>query len=330
MPVARDPATLTPLEAGIEHAALAGEIAEHDRRYHQEDAPTVSDAEYDALRRRLQALEAAFPHLKAAVSTSIGAAPSGKFATIRHRVPLFSLNNAMNEVEALEFIARVKRFLGLEISDQVNFFVEPKIDGLSLSLRYVNRRLLSAATRGDGTQGEDVTQNIKALISVDNPTFLVPTVLPDYAPPIAEIRGEAFLGHDGFAELNLSQARVGGKIFANPRNAAAGSVRQINPNVTAKRPLRFFAYAWGEMSVMPATTQAGMLSVFKSWGFPTNPFNALCKTADDLLAHYRLIERERPTIGYDLDGVVYKVDELALQARLGFVARAPRWAIAHK
>lgn len=328
--MAREPASLTPFEAQIEHATLAADIAEHDRRYHQEDAPTISDAEYDALRRRFEALEAAFPHLKAAASSSIGAAPSGKFAKIRHKVPMLSLGNAMNEAEARDFVERVKRFLDWPEGQVLAITAEPKIDGLSLSLRYENRLLVSAATRGDGAEGEDVTANIRALIAAPCATIGIPTRLPDDAPEVAEIRGEVYLGHKDFAALNTKQAEAGAKIFANPRNAAAGSLRQLDASVTASRPLRFFAYGWGDMSAMPAMTQSGMVEAFKRWGFPTNPLMARCENVDDLIAHYRLIERERPVIGYDLDGVVYKVDDLALQARLGFVARAPRWAIAHK
>ncbi|PPD15398.1 MAG: DNA ligase (NAD(+)) LigA [Methylobacterium sp.] len=330
MPTGRDPGPLTPLEAQAEHATLASEIAGHDRRYHQDDAPTISDAEYDALRRRLEALEAAFPHLKAAASVSVGAAPSGKFAKVRHKVPMLSLGNAMNEAEARDFVARVKRFLDWPAEKPLAITAEPKIDGLSLSLRYESRALAYAATRGDGAEGEDVTPNIRALMAAPDATIGIPATLPADAPDIAEIRGEVYLGHRDFAALNAKQAETGGKIFANPRNAAAGSLRQLDARITASRPLRFFAYGWGEMAGMPANTQFGMVEAFRAWGFPTNPLMARCESADDLLAHYRLIERERPTIGYDLDGVVYKVDELALQARLGFVARAPRWAIAHK
>ncbi|MGL5447396.1 MAG: NAD-dependent DNA ligase LigA [Rhabdaerophilum sp.] len=334
--MARDPATLTPLEAQIEHAKLAAEIAEHDRRYHQEDAPIISDAEFDALRRRFETLESAFPHLKAAASVSVGAAPSGKFAKVKHRVPMLSLGNAMNEAEAREFVERVKRFLDWPAEQILAITAEPKIDGLSLSLRYEKGQLVSAATRGDGAEGEDVTANIRALIAAPNPTIGIPLNLPPDAPEVAEMRGEVYLGHKDFASLNERQAEAGGKIFANPRNAAAGSLRQLDASITASRPLRFFAYGWGEMSDLngkesrPAMTQFGMVEVFKRWGFPTNPLMARCEDADALIAHYRRIERERSTIGYDLDGVVYKVDDLALQARLGFVARAPRWAVAHK
>lgn len=328
--MARDLASLTPLEAQIAHEALSQEIARHDRAYHQDDAPTISDAEYDALRRELEALEAAFPHLKPAAGTTVGAAPSGKFAKVRHRVPMLSLGNAMNEVEALDFVARVRRFLDFPAERELAITAEPKIDGLSLSLRYENRQLVSAATRGDGAEGEDVTPNIRALMAAPAPTIGIPATLPLDAPEIAEIRGEVYLGHQDFAALNAKQAETGGKIFANPRNAAAGSLRQLDASITASRPLRFFAYAWGEMSAMPAMTQTGMVEAFARWGFPTNPLMARCADSDALIAHFRVIERERPVIGYDLDGVVYKVDDLGLQVRLGFVARAPRWAIAHK
>ncbi|MCA3666133.1 MAG: NAD-dependent DNA ligase LigA, partial [Methylobacterium sp.] len=276
------------------------------------------------------------PHLKASVSTSVGAAPAGRFAKVRHKVPMLSLGNAMNEAEARDFVDRVKRFLDWPADKPLAITAEPKIDGLSLSLRYERGQLVSAATRGDGAEGEDVTPNIRALMAAPNPTIGILASLPPDAPDIAEIRGEVYLGHADFAALNAKQAETGGKIFANPRNAAAGSLRQLDARVTASRPLRFFAYGWGEMSdsegkeFRPATTQFGMVETFKRWGFPTSPLMVRCESADDLIAHYRLIERERPTIGYDLDGVVYKVDELALQARLGFVARAPRWAIAHK
>lgn len=323
-PVAPD--QLLPMEAEIEHSRLAEEIAGHDRRYHQEDAPTISDAEYDALRARLNALEAAFPHLRSKVTEAVGAAPSGKFAKVRHAVPMLSLGNVFSVEEAAEFVARVRRFLDFPAERALAITAEPKIDGLSLSLRYENRKLVTAATRGDGAEGEDVTANIRAVMA----TTGIPEMLPADAPEIAEVRGEIYLSHADFAAINARQMELGGKIFANPRNAAAGSLRQIDPKVTATRPLRFFAYAWGEMSEMPAMTQKGMVETFARWGFPTNPLMALCADAAALVAHYRLIERERPVIGYDIDGVVYKVDDLALQARLGFVARAPRWAVAHK
>lgn len=317
---------LLPMEAEIEHQRLADEVAEHDRRYHQEDAPTISDAEYDALRARLNEIEAAFPHLRARVTQTVGAAPSGKFAKVRHAVPMLSLGNVFSVEEAEEFVARVRRFLDWPESRELAITAEPKIDGLSLSLRYENLRLVSAATRGDGAEGEDVTANVRAVLASTG----IPEMLPTDAPAIAEVRGEIYLSHADFQAINARQAELGGKIFANPRNAAAGSLRQIDAKITATRPLRFFAYAWGEMSARPATTQTGMVETFARWGFPVNPLMKRCADVAALIAHYRLIERERPVIGYDIDGVVYKVDDLALQGRLGFVARAPRWAVAHK
>ncbi|MCZ8260532.1 MAG: NAD-dependent DNA ligase LigA [Beijerinckiaceae bacterium] len=322
----KDVAALLPLEAEIEHQRLSAEIAGHDLRYHQEDAPVISDAAYDALRHRLEALEAAFPHLAARAAQQVGAAPSGKFAKIRHRLPMLSLGNVFSVEEAAEFVARIRRFLDWPAEKPLALTAEPKIDGLSLSLRYENRRLASAATRGDGAEGEDVTANVRAVLA----TTGIPASLPAEAPDVAEIRGEIYLSHADFAAINARQAETGGKIFANPRNAAAGSLRQIDPQVTATRPLRFFAYAWGEMSVMPAGTQSGMVAAFARWGFPTNPLMVLCETPEALAAHYRRIEQDRPVLGYDIDGVVYKVDDLDLQRRLGFVARAPRWAVAHK
>ncbi|WP_150286447.1 NAD-dependent DNA ligase LigA [Rhabdaerophilum calidifontis] len=315
-----------PPALAAEHARLAAEIAEHDRRYHQEDAPVISDAEYDALRRRLERLEAEHPALRSMAGGTVGAAPSGKFAKIRHAVPMLSLGNVFSGEEARDFVARVRRFLDWPAEQELAFTAEPKIDGLSLSLRYESGALVHAATRGDGAEGEDVTANIRAVLASTG----IPAQLPAEAPAIAEIRGEIYLGHADFAAINARQAEAGGKVFANPRNAAAGSLRQIDPAVTAGRPLRFFAYAWGEMSAMPAMTQSGMVAAFARWGFPTNPLMRRCPDVEALLAHYSAIEAARPELGYDIDGVVYKVDDLALQRRLGFVARAPRWAVAHK
>lgn len=324
--------TLLPMEAEIEHAHLVEEIARHDRLYHGEDSPEISDAEYDALRRRLAEIEEAFPSLRSRVSDAVGAAPSGKFAKVRHAVPMLSLGNVFDVAEAEEFVARVRRFLDFPPDRPLAFTAEPKIDGLSLSLRYEKRRLVTAATRGDGAEGEDVTANIRAVMA----TTGIPEILPEDAPGIAEVRGEIYLSHADFQAINARQVEIGGKIFANPRNAAAGSLRQLDPAITATRPLRFFAYAWGEMrdasgkETMPASNQSGMVQAFARWGFPVNPLMARCETHEELIAQYRLIERERPVIGYDIDGVVYKVDDLDLQRRLGFVARAPRWAVAHK
>jgi DNA ligase (NAD+) len=317
---------LLPFEAQIEHAQLAEEIAAHDARYHTEDAPTITDAEYDALRQRLQALEAAFPNLVAAASTSVGAAPSGRFAKVRHSVPMLSLGNVFSAEEVEEFLARVRRFLDWPEDRELAITAEPKIDGLSLSLRYENGVLKSAATRGDGAVGEDVTANIRASLASTG----IPERLPEGAPAIAEVRGEIYLSHEDFAAINARAAAAGEKVFVNPRNAAAGSLRQKDPAIAASRPLRFFAYAWGEMTPMPSMTQMGMVDTFKAWGFPTNPRMSRNLDATSLLAAFHALELARPTLGYDIDGVVYKVDELALQARLGFVSRAPRWAVAHK
>ncbi|MCA0422888.1 MAG: NAD-dependent DNA ligase LigA [Proteobacteria bacterium] len=316
---------LTPLEAQAEHAALGEEIAGHDQRYYADDAPSISDADYDALRRRYEALETAFPHLKSAESLTqkVGAAPSAKFGKIRHAVPMLSLANAFSSDDVADFVARIRRFLDWPVDTALFFTAEPKIDGLSCSLRYEKGVLVHAATRGDGFEGEDVTANVRTIAGI-------PHHLPAGAPDVAEVRGEIYLSHADFAAINARQAEAGEKVFANPRNAAAGSLRQLDARITAARPLKFFAYAWGEMSAMPALTQSGMVAAFRIWGFPTNDRMALCDGAAALLAHYQAIEAERASLGYDIDGVVYKVDDLALQARLGFVARSPRWAIAHK
>jgi DNA ligase (NAD+) len=308
-------------EARAEHAALGAEIAAHDVRYHQQDAPTITDAAYDALRARLRALEAAFPELTSP-SQKVGAAPSSRFAKVRHAVPMLSLDNCFSEDDAREFVERVMRFLNLAAAPA--FTAEPKIDGLSCSLRYVDGALATAATRGDGAEGEDVTANVRTIAEVPH------RLAGAGWPAVCEVRGEIYLGHADFAAINAEQERLGEKVFANPRNAAAGSLRQLDPAATAKRPLRFFAYAWGEMSAMPAATQFEMVRAFAGWGFRTNPRMALCRSLDEMLAVYRAIEADRANLGYDIDGVVYKVDDLALQQRLGFVSRAPRWATAHK
>jgi len=308
-----------------EHARLAKEIAAHDRRYYQDDAPVVSDAEYDALRRRYEALEQAFPELVTAASLTrkVGAAPAEKFAKIKHAVPMLSLGNVFSDEDVGDFVARVRRFLGLGDEAPLAFTAEPKIDGLSCSLRYENGRLVGAATRGDGFEGEDVTANIRTLRDV-------PHRLHGAAPDAIEARGEVYMTHKDFAALNERQKAAGKPVFANPRNAAAGSLRQLDASITAGRPLRFFAYGWGEVSALPADTQAGVLAAFERFGLPVNPLIKLCASAEEMLAHYRDIEQRRATLGYDIDGVVYKVDDIALQTRLGFVSRAPRWAAAHK
>jgi DNA ligase (NAD+) len=320
------PAELSPARARRELKRLAKEIAAHDIAYHQNDAPTISDADYDALRRQLEALEAAYPDLADAekVSKSVGAAPSEKFAKVRHVVPMLSLGNIFEDEEAAEFIARVRRFLGLAADAPLELTAEPKIDGLSCSLRYEHGKLVQAATRGDGFEGEDVTANVRTIGEI-------PHELKGHtAPDILEVRGEVYMTHKDFAAMNVRQEAEGEKVFANPRNAAAGSLRQLDSAITAKRPLHFFAYAWGEVSALPAKTQTGMIAAFKRFGLPVNELTTLCHSADDLLTFYRKIEMQRASLAYDIDGVVYKVNDLALRERLGFVSRSPRWATAHK
>ncbi|MCO5086501.1 MAG: NAD-dependent DNA ligase LigA [Methylobacteriaceae bacterium] len=316
---------LSPKVARAEHTLLGAEIAEHDRRYYQDDAPSISDADYDALRRRYEALEAAFPELHAPYSLTqkVGAAPSQKFAKAKHAVPMLSLGNVFADEEVHEFVSRVRRFLGLKEDAPLAFTAEPKIDGLSCSLRYERGELVQAATRGDGFEGEDVTANVRTISEV-------PHKLKGEAPAVLEARGEVYMNRADFAQLNERQAEAGKMIYANPRNSAAGSLRQIDASVTAQRPLRFFAYAWGEVSDMPANTQKGMLDFLHHAGFVTNKLTKLCHSADEMIAHYRDIEQQRASLGYDIDGVVYKVDDLSYQERLGFVSRAPRWAVAHK
>jgi DNA ligase (NAD+) len=313
-------------QARAEHHRLGQEIAEHDRRYYEEDSPTVSDAEYDALRQRYEALEAQFPELTTKESRTqvVGSKPSEKFAKVRHRVPMLSLANGFSDEEVEEFVARIRRFLQWKPDAPLVFTAEPKIDGLSLSLRYEAGRLVTAATRGDGAEGEDVTANARTVGDI-------PQVLQGpHVPEICEVRGEVYLSHEDFAAINARQEAAGKALFANPRNAAAGSLRQLDPAITASRPLRFFAYAWGEMPVRPAQTQFGMIECFRAWGFQTNPLTRRCTSVAELLEHHHAIETDRATLGYDIDGVVYKVDDLALQDRLGFVSRSPRWALAHK
>ena len=317
---------LTERRARIEHARLAAEIKAHDIAYHQNDAPTISDADYDALRRRLGELEAAFPALAtpASPSETVGAAPSEKFRHARHKVPMLSLGNVFAEEDVGEFAARVRRFLGLSAEVPLPIMAEPKIDGLSCALRYEDGRLVLALTRGDGFEGEDVTANIRTLREVPE------RLTGDDVPAVCEVRGEVYMTKPDFAALNVRQAEAGKTVFANPRNSAAGSLRQLDATVTAGRPLRFFAYAWGEMSAQPAGTHSGMIAAFARWGLHTNPLAKLCATTDELIAHYRSIEAQRADLPYDIDGVVYKVDDLGYQSRLGFVSRAPRWAVAHK
>src|SRR6202521_181915 len=316
---------LSQAEARRELARLASEMAEHDRRYYLEDAPAISDADYDALRRRNLAIEGQFPALKRSDSPSerVGIAPAGKFGKVVHAVPMLSLDNAFDEEDVVEFLARVRRFLRLGESERLDITAEPKIDGLSCSIRYERGRLATAATRGDGFEGENVTANIRMVNDV-------PDRLPAGVPEIVEVRGEIFMMQADFRALNLRLEAEGVRPIANPRSGAAGSLRQIDPNVTAARPLRFFAYTWGEISALPAKTQSGMLAVFKEWGFPITPRMRVGGSAEEALAFYREMEAIRATLGYDIDGIVYKVDRLDLQARLGFVSRSPRWAVAHK
>ena len=317
---------LTPAQAKAELKRLVIEIGEHDKRYYQEDAPTVSDAVYDGLRRRNDAIEQRFPELIRADSPSrrIGAPPAQKFAKIRHAVPMLSLGNAFSDEEVSEFVERVRRFLRLPQDEKVAVVAEPKIDGLSCTLRYQGGRLASGATRGDGFEGEDVTANVATI--TDIPNRLGGIDLPE----ICEIRGEVYMSHADFAALNERQGKQGKQTFANPRNAAAGSLRQLDASITASRPLRFFAYSYGEMSRVPADTQSAMLKWFERVGLKTNPLTRVCHGVEELLAFHRNMEARRATLGYDIDGVVYKVERLDWQRRLGFVSRNPRWAIAHK
>src|SRR3954471_14348978 len=321
-----DIAALTKIQAKVEHKRLALEIEGHDRRYYQEDAPKISDAEYDALRQRFNAIEARFPELVSSESPSqkIGAAPSGKFRKVRHAVPMLSLDNAFAEQDVLDFVGRIRRFLKLGDDERIDFSAEPKIDGLSMSLRYEGGELATAATRGDGAVGEDVTANIRTLEDVPQ------KLKGRNVPGICEVRGEVYMTKKAFLALNERQKAAGDTVFANPRNSAAGSLRQKDPGITASRPLGFFAYAWGQMSAMPEQTQSGMIHWFERCGFKTNPLTKLCHSTDQLIAFHRQIEEARAELDYDIDGVVYKVDRIDWQERLGFVSRTPRWAIAHK
>ena len=316
---------LSEADARAEMARLDAEIAHHNDLYHGKDAPEVSDGDYDALRRRYEALETAFPELKqiASARDKVGAAPSEKFAKVRHSVPMLSLGNAFDEADVTDFVGRIRRFLDWGADKPLTFTAEPKIDGLSCALRYEHGKLVLAATRGDGSEGEDVTVNVRTIADI-------PHRLEGKPPEVLEVRGEIYLRQDDFRALNEKQAAAAAKIFANPRNAAAGSLRQLDSSITASRPLKFFAYAWGEVSAMPARTQTGMVEAFSAYGFKTNPLMKLCQSSEELIAQYRAIETKRATLGYDIDGVVYKIDDLDLQKRLGFVGRAPRWAIAHK
>jgi DNA ligase (NAD+) len=321
-----DVAELTKAQARVELTRLALELEGHDKRYYQDDAPSVSDAEYDELRKRFNAIEARFPEFVRSDSPSqkVGAAPSGRFKKVRHAVPMLSLDNAFAEEDVLDFVGRIRRFLKLGDEEKIAFSAEPKIDGLSMSLRYERGALTTAATRGDGAEGEDVTANIRTLKDV--PQKLKGRNVPD----VCEVRGEVYMTKKGFLALNERQKAAGDTVFVNPRNSAAGSLRQKDPSITASRPLGFFAYAWGEMSAMPEETQSGMIGWFERCGFSTNPLTKLCHSVEQLIAFHRKIEEQRAALDYDIDGVVYKVNRLDWQERLGFVSRTPRWAIAHK
>src|ERR1043165_9406935 len=317
---------LSEKQARAEHARLHAEIGEHDRRYYQDDAPTVTDVEYDALRKRYGALEQRFPDLRTleSLTLKVGVAPTGRFAKVRHALPMLSLDNAFSGDDVARFVDRIRRFLKLAEGEPLVFTAEPKIDGLSMSLRYEDAKLVTGATRGDGAEGEDVTANIKTLKDV-------PQQLKGKGiPAVCEVRGEVYMTKQAFLDLNKRQAEAGKELYINPRNTAAGSLRQKDAAVTASRPLHFFAYAWGEMSAMPADTQSGMTKWLAKCGFVTNPLLKVCKSANELLAFHEEIGLKRGTLDYDIDGVVYKVDRLDWQERLGFVSRNPRWAIAHK
>jgi DNA ligase (NAD+) len=318
------PIELTEEQAAKRLKALAGEIARHDRLYHDQDAPEISDAEYDALVRENREIEARFPNLVRSDSPSkrLGAAPTAGLAKVAHARPMLSLENAFAPEEVGEFVARLKRFLNLPADGFVAMTAEPKIDGLSCSLRYEKGELALAATRGDGTVGEDVTANARTI--ADIPQHI------GNAPDVLEVRGEVYMSKDDFAALNERQEAAGGKIFANPRNAAAGSLRQKDPSITANRPLRFFAHGWGELSQPLADTQYEAMKRLEGFGIPVTDLLIRCNDLDEMLAHYRAIEKARADLPFDIDGVVYKVDRLDLQERLGFVARAPRWGLAHK
>lgn len=312
-------------EAQTELAWLSAEIARHDLLYHQGDQPEISDADYDALKRRNDAIEARFPQFVREDSPSqrVGAAPASAFQQITHSRPMLSLDNTFSDADVADFVGSVYRFLGRLPDGSIAFTAEPKIDGLSMSIRYENGRMVSAATRGDGTTGENVTANIRTIREI-------PQQLPAGVPAVVEVRGEVYMAKSDFLALNAQMEAEGKQTYVNPRNTASGSLRQLDPKVTANRKLRFFAYAWGEMSEMPAATQMGMVETFECWGFPVNPLMKRLSSVEEILAHYHDIGLQRPDLDYDIDGVVYKVDELALQERLGFRSRSPRWATAHK
>ncbi len=313
-------------EALSELKRLAADIARHDLAYHQSDDPEISDADYDALRRRNEAIEARFPALVRddSPSKSVGAAPVSAFGKVAHRVAMLSLSNGFSDDDVREFWTRVSRFLNLKEDDALEVTAEPKIDGLSASLRYEKGKFVVGATRGDGREGENVTENLRTV--VDIPAMLKGKNIPD----VFEVRGEVYMSHADFEALNKRQEEAGKPVFANPRNAAAGSLRQLDAKITASRPLRFFAYAWGDANEVPGDTQADVIKAFDKWGFQVNPLFGVCRSVEDLIAFYHQVEEKRADLGYDIDGIVYKVNRLDWQQRLGFVSRSPRWALAHK
>ncbi len=315
---------LTEELAQDELARLASVLHRANELYHTQDAPEISDAEYDALKQRNAQIEARFPELKRndSPSESVGARPSEGFTKVTHAVRMMSLGNAFDEEDVIDFDQSIRKYLGLPDGSVLAYTAEPKIDGLSLSLRYENGNLVQAATRGDGEVGENVTANARTVSDIPQHV--------KNAPEVLEVRGEVYMSHSDFDALNVRQAETGGKLFANPRNAAAGSLRQLDAKVTEDRPLRFFAYAWGELSEPLSATQLGALERLAEMGFKTNLLTSRCSSTAEMIAHYRKIEEQRSTLGYDIDGVVYKVDDLGLQARLGFRSTTPRWAIAHK
>ena len=320
---------MTERQARAEHKRLADEIARHDKLYHEKDDPEISDADYDKLRQRLKAIEERFPQLVDMFSPTqrVAPTPTTAFAKVKHARPMLSLDNAFAEEDLQAFLERVHRALERDIDlakdAEIALACEPKIDGLSISLRYEDGELTVGATRGDGTTGEDVTANLKTVKDI-------PHQLKGKPPKAIDVRGEIYMEREAFQEMNRRQEEAGEKIFANPRNAAAGSLRQLDSSITASRPLRFFAYAWGEAEPRTWKTHSDYLKLLKDWGFRVNPLSKLCRTPEQVLAYYRKMGEERPSLPYDIDGVVYKVDRIDWQERLGFVSRAPRWAIAHK
>lgn len=318
------PESLSPLEARLEIDTLVRALRHHDKLYHQKDAPEISDADYDALKRRLIALERAFPDMAKPDSPTqtVGAKPLAAFKKVRHAVPMLSLGNLFSEEDVTDFIERINRFLNRGLSEPIDILAEPKIDGLSCSLRYEDGKLVQAATRGDGEEGEDVTANVQHIADI-------PKTITG-APAVLEVRGEVYMTRDDFAALNRAQDELGDKTFANPRNAAAGSLRQLDPNITRMRPLRFFGYALGEVSAPIATTQKGIRDKLSAFGFRVPEPSVVVSDARGLVAFHETVYGMRARIPFDLDGIVYKVNDLTLQQRLGFVSRAPRWATAHK